>query len=79
MDEKAKAISLKFFKNQGGNDGSWENQGGNVENQGGNAGNIIEIEKTKWRSIKSYSLFLLKLKKMELPWNVNICFMKLET
>ena len=79
MDKKAKAISLKVFKNQGGNDGSWGNQGGNVENQGGNMGNIIEIEKTKWKSIKFDSLFLLKLKKMELTWNVNVCFMKLET
>ena len=39
-------------ENQGGNDG---NQGGNARNRGGNAENIIEIERTKWKLIKSNS------------------------
>ena len=53
--------------NQGGNGGNrdWNGGklGGNARNKGGNAGNIIEIEKTKRKFIKSDSLFLLKLKK----------------
>ena len=59
-------------ENQGGNEGNMggnaENQGGNAGNMGRNAGNRIEIEKPKWKFIKSSFLFteIEKRKKLEL-------------
>ena len=47
-------IMVGNTRNQSGNAG---NLGGNVRNQNANVGNRVEIEKTKWKFIKSNFLF----------------------